>query len=75
MLVLRLRKDGRWPFVVDPSGRTSTFIKYTGAAVPRRSGVLSVIEQEAGLGFEVYTIVELQDMESMRLRRAFLSLH
>ena len=25
-------KDGRWPFVVDTSGRTSTFIKYTGAA-------------------------------------------
>lgn len=46
-------KDGRWPFVVDPSGRTSTFIKYTGAAV--------------------YTIVELQDMDSMRLRRAFLN--
>ena len=31
------RKDGRWPFVVDSSGRTSTFIKYTGAAVPRRN--------------------------------------
>ncbi|CAK9008086.1 unnamed protein product [Durusdinium trenchii] len=46
-------QDGRWPFVVDPSGRTSTFIKYTGAAV--------------------YTIVELQDMESMRLRRALLN--
>lgn len=46
-------KDGRWPFVVDPSGRTSTFIKYTGAAV--------------------YTIVELQDMDSMRLRRALLN--
>ncbi|CAJ1431594.1 unnamed protein product [Effrenium voratum] len=26
-------QDGRWPFVVDTSGRTSTFIKYTGAAV------------------------------------------
>ena len=25
-------EDGRWPFVIDPSGRTSTFIKYSGAA-------------------------------------------
>lgn len=25
--------DGRWPLVIDPSGRTSTFIQYTGAAV------------------------------------------
>lgn len=33
-----VRKDGRWPFVVDPSGRTSTFIKYTGAAVSRIKG-------------------------------------
>lgn len=29
-----LRKaDGRWPLVIDPSGKTSTFIQYTGAAV------------------------------------------
>ena len=27
-------EDGRWPFVIDPSGRTSTFIKYSGAAAP-----------------------------------------
>eukprot|EP00931_Biecheleriopsis_adriatica_P074023 TRINITY_DN48209_c0_g1_i1.p1 TRINITY_DN48209_c0_g1~~TRINITY_DN48209_c0_g1_i1.p1 ORF type:complete len:694 (+),score=237.02 TRINITY_DN48209_c0_g1_i1:76-2157(+) len=26
-------EDGRWPLVIDPSGRTSTFIKYTGATV------------------------------------------
>jgi len=26
-------QDGRWPLVVDPSGRTSTFIQYTGAHV------------------------------------------
>lgn len=26
-------KDGRWPLVIDPSGRSSTFIQYTGAAV------------------------------------------
>jgi len=25
--------DGRWPLVIDPSGRTSTFIQYTGCAV------------------------------------------
>mmetsp|Transcript_8016 Transcript_8016/g.18668 ORF Transcript_8016/g.18668 Transcript_8016/m.18668 type:complete len:634 (+) Transcript_8016:28-1929(+) len=46
-------QDGRWPFVIDPSGRTSTFIKYSGAAV--------------------FTIVELQDMDTLRLRRAFLN--
>ena len=48
-----LRKaDGRWPLVVDASGRTGTFIQYTGAAV--------------------FTVVELQAMEPLRLRRAFL---
>lgn len=25
--------DGRWPLVIDPSGRTSTFVRYTGAVV------------------------------------------
>jgi len=25
--------DGRWPLVIDPSGKTSTFITYTGATV------------------------------------------
>ena len=29
-------EDGRWPFVIDPSGRTSTFIKYSGAAVAKQ---------------------------------------
>lgn len=46
-------EDGRWPFVIDPSGRTSTFIKYSGAAV--------------------FNIVELKDMEPLRLRRALLN--
>jgi hypothetical protein len=27
------QKDGRWPLIIDPSGRTSTFVQYTGAAV------------------------------------------
>lgn len=27
------KQDGRWPLVIDPSGRTSTFVQYTGAAV------------------------------------------
>ena len=38
-----VRKDGRWPFVVDPSGRTSTFIKYTGAAVPWIKGGVGLL--------------------------------
>ena len=46
-------QDGRWPLVVDGSGRTSTFVKYTGAAV--------------------YTVLELQAMELLRLRRALLT--
>eukprot|EP00930_Biecheleria_cincta_P035647 TRINITY_DN2449_c0_g2_i2.p1 TRINITY_DN2449_c0_g2~~TRINITY_DN2449_c0_g2_i2.p1 ORF type:complete len:654 (+),score=175.98 TRINITY_DN2449_c0_g2_i2:38-1963(+) len=45
-------QDGRWPLVIDPSGRTSTFIRYTGAAV--------------------YTMMELMEMDSVRLRTAFL---
>eukprot|EP00933_Yihiella_yeosuensis_P036973 TRINITY_DN30828_c0_g1_i1.p1 TRINITY_DN30828_c0_g1~~TRINITY_DN30828_c0_g1_i1.p1 ORF type:complete len:667 (+),score=191.20 TRINITY_DN30828_c0_g1_i1:141-2141(+) len=28
-----IKEDGRWPLVIDPSGKTSTFITYTGAAV------------------------------------------
>lgn len=27
------KKDGRWPLVIDPSGKTSTFMSYSGAAI------------------------------------------
>lgn len=44
--------DGRWPLVIDPSGRTSTFLQYTGGVV--------------------FSMVELQDMDPVRIKKALL---